>query len=222
MKICVGIISYFPDDERRKVRINRFRSLISQLNNHFKLPVIIVAQNWKDFRVEEGNIAVFSYDKLGITRARSTLRKHFINSTYDYMIMLDDDMELSDNQVDYDLYLRAIESNKKEYYYVRNYLNNFSCISKQGIQKVDYDLSIDPEQGTGFEDWIFHTKCKKILDSMELDTALPAHDRTYFLNDQFSTWNTGNEKLSKSNNAVSLGIIRKLRGNDFDSGRNWF
>jgi hypothetical protein len=57
---------------------------------------------------------------------------------------------------------------------------------------------------------------------MELDTALPAHDRTYFLNDQFSTWNTGNEKLSKSNNAVSLGIIRKLRGNDFDSGRNWF
>jgi hypothetical protein len=68
------------------------------------------------------------------------------------MIMLDDDMELSDNQVDYDLYLRAIESNKKEYYYVRNYLNNFSCISKYGIQKVDYDLSIDPEQGTGFED----------------------------------------------------------------------
>ena len=57
---------------------------------------------------------------------------------------------------------------------------------------------------------------------MELDTTLPAHDRTYFLNDQFSTWNTGNEKLSKSNNSVSLGIIKKLRGNDFDSGRNWF
>ena len=41
MKICIGIISYFPDDERRKVRINRFRFLLNQLNSHFKLPIII-------------------------------------------------------------------------------------------------------------------------------------------------------------------------------------
>lgn len=213
MKICIGITSYLPDDsDSRQVRIDRLKKLLKQLNNHFKLPIIIVAQNWKEFKVEQGNIAVFNYNKLGITGARIILRKHFLNSVYDYMIMLDDDMELSEDQSEYDNYISTIESTKKEYYYVKNYLNNFSCISRIGFDRVNYDLSVDPEQGTGYEDWVFNEKCKKLLDSMDMKTNLPAYDRSHFLDDQYSTWNKGNSSLTKSNEISSISIIKRIRG----------
>ena len=222
MRFCIGIISYFPDDESRSVRIDRLKKLLRQLNNHFKLPIIIVAQNWKEFKVEQGNIAVFNYDKLGITGARITLRKHFLNSVYDYIIMFDDDMELSEDQSEYDNYISTIESTKKEYYYVKNYLNNFSCISRRGFDRVNYDLSVDPEQGTGYEDWVFNEKCKRLLDSMDIKTKLPAYDRSHFLDDQYSTWNKGNSSLTKSNEISSISIIKRIKGDKFDPSDSRF
>ena len=125
--------------------------------------------------------------------------------------MIDDDMELSDNQADYDHYINTVLNTKKDYYYVRNFLNNFCCISKKGFEKVDYDISIDPEQGTGYEDWIFNEKCKNLLDSMNIESALPKFDRSHFLNDQYSTWNVGDINIRKSNESISLGIIKRLR-----------
>lgn len=42
---CIGIVSYFP--EKEPLRTNRkkaFNNLIKQLDEYFKLPIIIVAQ----------------------------------------------------------------------------------------------------------------------------------------------------------------------------------
>lgn len=222
MKICIGIISYLPDNSSsRRVRMDRLNSLLKQLNDHFKLPILIVAQNWKDFKVVFDNISIFQYDKLGITKARATLREHFLQSTYDYMIMLDDDMELSDNQADYDNYLDTVIKNRKEYYYVKNFQNNFSCISKGGFKKVEYDLAIDPERGTGFEDYIFSEKCKACLDSMRIITSLPKYERNHFLHDPYSTWEDPTGSLSAMNENVSKKIVEKIRKHK-PSGVNWF
>lgn len=213
MKICVGIISYLPeDDSKREVRLNRLQSLLNQLNTHFNLPILIIAQNWKDFKVN-GNITVFTYDRLGITKARMILREHFLNSVYDYMIMLDDDMELSDDQAEYDAYLNFIEKTKREYYFVKNFLNNFSCISKQAFKKLTYDPNINAENGTGYEDWIFHEKCKKYLDSVEISTNLPKYERSHFLRDEYSTWGaTQDVNIIKRNEVASRKIVKQIRG----------
>lgn len=88
MNAVIGIISYFPDDLREERR-NRFRKLLVQLNTYFKLPIIVIAQNWneEDFKIFEGltnqKIQVYTFQKLGITMARGVLRKLFLSLDYD-------------------------------------------------------------------------------------------------------------------------------------------
>ena len=95
ISICIGIISYLPDEEDvRKVRIARLNDLIYSCNKTFNLPIIIIAQNWKkEDRVNiTQNCTIVFKDKLGITLARETLRKYFIEKTqYSHMICFDDD-----------------------------------------------------------------------------------------------------------------------------------
>ncbi|MBQ6628015.1 MAG: hypothetical protein IJH65_04285 [Methanobrevibacter sp.] len=46
MNICVGIISYLPDDpEVRQKRLNKLNTLVTKCDELFKLPIIIIAQN---------------------------------------------------------------------------------------------------------------------------------------------------------------------------------
>ena len=45
MKICIGIISYFPEGPKRNVRIERASKVIDDCNKLFNLPIIIIAQN---------------------------------------------------------------------------------------------------------------------------------------------------------------------------------
>lgn len=226
VNICIGIISYLPDDNNvRNVRSQRLTNLLSQLIDHFNLPILIIAQNWKDFKFDNNLIEIFTHEKLGITRARKELREIFLKSSYDYMIMLDDDMELSDNQSDYDNYLNTITAYKKEYYYVKNFLNNFSVISKEGFKKVDYDINVDPEKGTGYEDWIFNEKCKKTLNNMNIKTSLPKFERSHFLGDKYSTWNLNDSDLVKSNEEKSRLILRSIKNkssNNFNNNISWF
>lgn len=220
--ICIGIISYLPDSEElRKERQRRVINLINQIDRHFNLPILLVAQNYKCFNIDSKNIIRYDYDKLGITGARIKLREKFLELDYDYIIMFDDDMELSDNQSDYDNYLDTVIKNRKEYYYVKNFQNNFSCISKGGFKKVEYDLEIDPEKGTGFEDYIFSEKCKACLDSMRIVTSLPKYERSHFLHDPYSTWEDPTGSLSAVNENVSKKIVEKIRKCK-PRGVNWF
>jgi len=221
MNICIGIISYLPDSEDlRKERQKRVINLINQIDKHFNLPIILIAQNYKDFNINSKNIIRYNYDKLGITGARRELRIKFLESEYDYVIMLDDDMELSDNQQDYDIYINNILKYKKEYYYVRNFLNNFSVMSKEGFKKLDYDPEICVENGTGFEDWIFSVICTRTLNSMRLTTNLPKYERKHFLNDKYSTWSTDGGSLLKQNQDISAQIVRDIRLNSNNKKSN--
>lgn len=46
MTKCIGIISYFPDDNKvRKIRIDKLNNLLKRCDELFNLPIIIIAQN---------------------------------------------------------------------------------------------------------------------------------------------------------------------------------
>lgn len=46
MKVCIGIVSYLPEDEQvRAVRVKRLNHLLDQCKRLYGLPVLIIAQN---------------------------------------------------------------------------------------------------------------------------------------------------------------------------------
>ena len=214
LNAVTGIISYFPDDIREQRR-QRLRDLLEQLNKLFKLPIIIIAQNWleEDLKIFDGlknqQIFIYTFPKLGITKARMTLREKFIESEYDYLIMLDDDMVMKDNPYLAKQWLDQIKD--KEYYYTSNFLSNFCAISKEGMKKVFYDEDVDSSQGTGFEDWIFANRCTYNLTSEPFKVFLPISERREFLDDKLSTWDPLDPELKKRNEERSREKIMRIR-----------
>ena len=210
---CIGIISFFPDNIRVERR-QRLKKLLTQLNTYFKLPVIIIAQNWvkEDFEIFGGlnnqKFFVHTYPKLGIAKARITLREKFLESDYDWLIMFDDDMEIKEDQALVDKWLGQISD--KDFYYTPTFLTNFCAISKEGMKKVFYN-DLDPAKGMGFEDWVFVERCLHDLKCETFNVTLPALTRQGFLNDSLSTWDPHNLMLKRINEGSSRKIIYKIR-----------
>jgi len=168
LKKVFGIISYFPDcdtpyhTETRNTRIPRFYNLLNKLDELWPdIDIIIIAQNWKDdVKIPDihNNIVRYEYPKLGIVNARKTLREKFLESNYDYLIMLDDDGIISSE--DPNLYLEEIDKHPGGIGVIRHY----NCplmllaISKEIYSQVNFG-EIDPEKGEGFEDNIFVASC---------------------------------------------------------------
>ena len=80
---CIGIISYLPDNiEVRNRRKNKLLNLIFRCNYLFNLPIIIIAQNYRETDsdiINFKNCQVINFEKpLGITNARKELRKEFL------------------------------------------------------------------------------------------------------------------------------------------------
>lgn len=67
---------------------------------------------------------VYYYPKLGITGARKTLRQVFLTLDFDYIILLDDDMELLESTEQAKYYLKWIASNPTTALEYQNYLLN--------------------------------------------------------------------------------------------------
>lgn len=152
MKICIGIISYLPDDIKlREVRKGRLHNVISKCNELFSLPIIIVAQNWGN-DVEIEHATVFKYaNKLGITEARRKLREIFLDSDYDYLIMLDDDAKLVGTKEDADKYIQQIEDHPGQWGAYKSFLLKLFAISKDIYKQIDFP-SGEAENGDFFED----------------------------------------------------------------------
>ena len=120
--------------------------------------MIIIAQNWKDFKIEAPNVQIFSYEKLGILKARKILRQHFLDSQFDYMIMADDDMVMVGDPKEL---LEGMENHPDGFAYCEDdkgeplpaQLNLFA-ISKF-IYTQQPMVNIDPQKGEGVEDNIF-------------------------------------------------------------------
>lgn len=189
MKICIGIISYFPDGDKRNVRIDRANKVIDDCNRLFNLPILIIAQNWNDLECNKSNVTVFKYDKLGITGARKKLREVFLDSEYDYMIMLDDDAKLVGTQEDAKTYLHQIEMHPGSRYGIyKTYLLKLFAISKDMFREIDYPAG-EAENGDFFEDMYLIMALEKKWPSRKfLFTRTSLNDVSDSANDPDSTW----------------------------------
>ena len=189
MKICIGIISYFPDDNKREIRIERAKKAIEDCNKLFDLPIIIVAQNWKGVMLYDDNLHIHRYDKLGITGARKELRKLFLDSEYDYMIMLDDDARLVGTKDDAREYLRTIENHPGARYGIyKTYLLKLFAISKEMFKEIDYPDG-EASNGDFFEDMYLIMALEKKWPSRKfLFARRTLNDTSDSANDPDSTW----------------------------------
>ena len=163
-----GIISYFPDNdseyhiETRRERSRRFRELLFKLEELWPdVDIMIIAQNWQDFQLPniKNKITTYHYGKLGILGARKELRKRFLVSDYEYLIMLDDDFIIEAN--DPSAYMEEIDKHPNGFGALKRYPPSplpFFAISKTIYSQIDMP-DVDPEKGQGFEDDIFTANC---------------------------------------------------------------
>jgi len=194
MTKCIGIISYLPDDSKlRAIRLNKLNALISKCDSLFGLPIIIVAQNWKDdtklVELNNSAVVIYKYDiKLGITGARRELRKRFLDSDYDYIIMLDDDINLVGNKASADNYLRQIDNHPGEFGTFKQLTLQLFAISKEMFEKIDYP---DGEivNGDYFEDmWLIMALKKLYPDKFYSFVRGNLDPQGNAANDAHSTW----------------------------------
>ena len=168
----IGIISYFPDEpELRENRRTRCFKLLNTLNEHFKLPIILVAQNWTDEELSKLNdfknqkIYAFVYNKLGITGARIKLRKIFLDRTdADYIILLDDDSDLIIKEGGVEHYLKEIDDHPNMFCKWNMGFPRLMAISRYSYNKLSYDFiaGLEPERGEVWEDHCWHQVYKQL------------------------------------------------------------
>lgn len=194
MKICIGIISYFP--EKIKIRNNRLCKLIKLIekcNELFDLPIYIIAQNWKDLDISMyKNVNIIKYEnRLGIVGARKELRKWFLESNYDYLIMLDDDCELKGNKESGNKYIDQIKNHPGMCGLFNQTLLKLFAISKELFKEIDYgDGSV--EDGDFFEDILFVNSLKKLYSNkIFIFNKNGLYEISNNYNDPLSTWYTG-------------------------------
>lgn len=196
MEKVIGIISYLPDDEsisaKRKEKLER---LVAKCNELFNLPIIIIAQNWKDYKPDLVNCKVFSHiDRLGIVGARRELRRTFLCSGYDYLIMLDDDCDIVGSKSAADSYLREIERHPSGAGLFKGPQLKLFAISKDIMSQVDF-RDVNPENGEGFEDTLFVSDvCGKFANSIyKFPGNTDLGETSVGANDPLSTWFNGQD-----------------------------
>lgn len=162
MDKVIGIISYLPDTPfKRAKRQELITNLVSKLDELFNLPIIIVAQNWKGLTMKSDNCHTYYFDeKLGITGAREKLREIFLDSAYDYLIMLDDDCELSGDRESARQYLQQIDEHPKMFYEFKTTLLKLFAIHRDIFKEQGFE-GVNPENGDGFEDRVFVGKLRE-------------------------------------------------------------
>lgn len=208
----IGIISYLPDDENiRKGRIKKLDNLLYKCSNLFpSINIVIIAQNWKDYCPKTYGkiwVAVDSDKPLGITEARKSLRRVFLDyCNTDYLIMLDDDCELSGTSGRE--YLKQIDDNPDCFIEFNKTLLKLFAISRYIFSQVDYD-NLSPEKGEAFEDRVFVNKLRKKFPDRRRefkDTLI--NEISISTRDNLSTWYKNQDINKMLNNTFS--IIEKL------------
>ena len=188
MNKVIGIISYLPDNEKiRKIREVKIDSLVSTCEELFDLPIIIIAQNWKNFNTN--CCQIYRYDKpLGIVKARKELRKAFLNSGYDYLIMLDDDCSLTGTKEGFNNYLKEIDNHPGMFGTFKGTLLKLFAISKEMFSLQDFGDG-EVENGDFFEDILFvNTLITKYPDKQFKFSRLEINESSNNFNDENSTW----------------------------------
>ena len=183
-----GIISYFPDNDNdyhievRRERSRRFLELLHTLEALWPdTDIMIIAQNWQDFELPllKNKCKAYYYGKLGILGARRELRKRFLESSYDYLIMLDDDaMIATDNPQSYMDILDKHPDGVCTLRHNQSPLQLFA-ISKAVYSQIDMP-DVDAEKGEGFEDDIFVAQCFARFPAVAYDIPADVVSETSF------------------------------------------
>lgn len=169
LNICIGIPSWLPDDQKDRLqRINRLNRLIKQLSDLFNLPIIFIAQNWKDYKPTYTNtLHIYQASKLGIMKARNLLRNKFLELGYDYLIMFDDDAIIECMGDANKQYIELLNKNPNGFCFIdgngsSKYTKyNDSQLNLCAISRHIYELEplpkVDPQKSEAFEDRIWST-----------------------------------------------------------------
>lgn len=170
----IGIISWFPDENNdRSKRILRFERLLNQLKTLFLgTPIIVVAQNWKDYEPFDNNLYIYKYNKLGILPARNELRRIFLKSNYSHLIMFDDDAIIEQTKTGLaQEYIEQIRQHPRGFAFVKkeSYVEgrdnpnpyrdsqlNLCAISRYIYEKEPIP-TVYAQEGEAFEDRLFST-----------------------------------------------------------------
>ena len=194
MTKCIGIISYFPEDKHlRKIRIDKLNELLQRCDELFKLPIFIIAQNWKEdvelVSLTNSTITIYNYNmKLGITGARRELRRRFLDSDYEYLIMLDDDIHLIGNKQSADNYLKQIDNHPGDFGTFKQLTLQLFAISKDLFSKIDYPAG-EVVDGDYFEDmWLIMALKKLYPDNFYSFVRGNLDPQGNAANDANSTW----------------------------------
>jgi len=173
---AVGIISYIPEGKLGDTRFESLKKLIKEIDYIFRIPAIIVAQNWKDrkinYQCNNSHLTIFRYEeKLGITGARRELRKHFLESNFEYLIMLDDDSHLIGDPSAGELYLRQLRNNPGKFGVYKPSLLKLMAISKDVFRLIDYPTG-EAENGDFFEDMYLTKALQKLYPDKEFKFSI--------------------------------------------------
>lgn len=172
-KKVFGILSYFPwEQPERKQRQDRLDRLVKQLSDLWPdIPIMVISQQWKYYNLEgkcKNPVIRYDYGKLGILGARQELRKHFLESDFDYLIMFDDDAIIQcDNKEVIEKYMQTLDEHTEGFCFIKGkgsspYTDyNDSQLNLCGISRWIYERepipNIDPQKSEAFEDRIWST-----------------------------------------------------------------
>ena len=155
MNPCIGIVSYLPNNEFREVRFNNCKKLISQLNSIFNIPIIIIEQNYCDLTLNATSLIEYKFnEKLGIAKARRTLRQKFLESDFDYIILFDDDDYVEGTYEEGQDFIKKLYQHPNTYFAQKNALFCGMCISRRLFEVVDIP-NLEADKNEGYEDNAF-------------------------------------------------------------------
>ena len=169
VKQVIGIVSYLPTDNYQ-ARQQRLLRLLEQLRNYWPfLPIIIIAQNWRNnsFLPTDLDITVFNYkDGLGILKARQTLREKFLEMDYEQLIMFDDDAVIETTYENAQNFIKTCMDHPRGFMFLKGHRRdplgiydpaqlNGCCISRWLIEAEPIRDEWDPQKYGIFEDVVY-------------------------------------------------------------------
>ncbi len=156
-----GVISYLPTKEPdRSQRIERLNRMFNQIHDIFgNVNWIVIAQNWKNYKQPNfiPSTSIHKEEPLGILKARKYLRNVFLSSSYDYLIMCDDDVIIETLQPNSgEFYMESIDRHPNGFMFLQYQAAQLNmCAISKDIYNKEPMVDIDPQLDDGFEDTVF-------------------------------------------------------------------
>lgn len=168
----IGIPSYLPDD-KYEIRAKKMEQNLAKLYELFpSVPVVIVAQNWKEDYIPKHNpnqqLDIYRFDKLGIVGARKKLEEVLLGLNFDYAILCDDDVTIYGRKDSVQNFLLPFEQRYNGFAFreinlhtsrtVEKYFPaplNLCVVSKFILENEPMDARFDPEKNIAYEDMIY-------------------------------------------------------------------